>query len=105
MAVLRGIMKLLLAIVILIVGFIAVGSGLNWYYWSPLAEFCASIPSDMGPQPIRAAAEKRGFLVFEFQNDSNKLSIINHRPFFFRYECRVEFVDGEQNFRELFTAD
>jgi hypothetical protein len=104
-AFLQALLKLALAFVIVVAGFLGLGFGLEWYYRTPLQRFCGSIPPSATLEAVYGAAKEEGFFVFDPKLESKSLSILNHRSFIFRYGCEVEFANDKPVSKEFFVAD
>ncbi|MCE2571203.1 hypothetical protein [Motilimonas eburnea] len=97
--------KVALALVLVVIMFAGLAFGLDRYYRSPLQRFCSQVEINKPVSDGIAQAEQHAFLVFDQRDKHGKVGILNHQPFYFRYECAITVVDDVVTQTKMLVAD
>ncbi|WP_428240839.1 hypothetical protein [Gynuella sp.] len=101
----RVILKVFFVFIFVIGAFVTLMVGLDWYYREPLEAYCKNIAADATPIEVWNDAKENSFFVFSFQESDDRIAILNHKSFIFRYQCEVKFEKGLYASYSFISAD
>jgi hypothetical protein len=79
--------------------------GVTKYQMRVVESFCEKIAADATPTDVLEQARREQLPAFDVTKERGVVEILNHRAFYFRFACEVEFRDNHPVSRRVIAAD
>lgn len=99
------VLKVALALVLVVALFIVGGIGADYYYRTPLQQFCSEVELNKPVSDVITLAEGHSFFILDMRDKYDRVGILNHRAHYFRYECAITVVNDVVTEAKMVIAD